>query len=139
MKKIMLNRLKLFFLAVFVCCALASPTLMAMQENSEAGGGQEATETQEGTGNAADEGGSSEVDASALIEAILAQAAGDDGTRKIIIEAAKPAAEPPVFHSASAVATAQVDADRVSQTIEVKARVLQGKAKTISFGVNGSG
>ena len=138
MKKIMLNRLKPFFLVVFVCC-MAGPSLMAMQENSEAGGGQDATESQNGADNAADEGDSSGVDASALLEAILAQAAGDDGTRKIIIEAAKPAAEPPVFHSASAVATAQVDADRVSQAIEVKARVLQGKAKTISFGVNGSG
>ncbi len=62
---------------------------------------------------------------------------GNDGTGTIIVEAHGQLPKPPVFYTASANATAQVGSESIEQTIEVAIRVVQGDAKTVSFGING--
>ncbi|MEM7473591.1 MAG: hypothetical protein AAF483_01225 [Planctomycetota bacterium] len=99
---------------------------------------------QDETGAGEGEGANAETaevsDGTEIAEAIATgQAAADDGTRRIIIETAKPESEPPAFHSAIAKATVQVGKDLVLQTIDIDVKILQGKPKTITFGLNGPG
>lgn len=63
----------------------------------------------------------------------------DDGTGKIIVEAHGVLPKPPVYYTAKANATAQVGSERVEQTIQLSVKVIQGEAKTLSFGLNGKG
>jgi hypothetical protein len=63
----------------------------------------------------------------------------DDGARTIIIKGPAEIPKPPLFYAASAKATAQVGPERIEQTTELAIKVLQGDAKTVSFGINGSG
>ncbi len=44
-----------------------------------------------------------------------------------------------MFYTASAEATAQVGAERIEQVIQLTIKVIQGDAKTLSFGLNGEG
>lgn len=60
-----------------------------------------------------------------------------DGTGIIIVEANGQKPKPPVFFTASATATAQAGLKTIDQTIDLKVKVVQGDAKTMSFGING--
>ena len=62
-----------------------------------------------------------------------------DGSGIIIIEGRGSLPEPPVFYTASGTATAQVGSERIEQVIELTAKVIQGAAKTLSFGLTGEG
>ncbi len=62
-----------------------------------------------------------------------------DGTGTITVEARGHLPEPPVFFQAKATADVQVFPDRIEQTVELKLTVIQGKAKTLSFGLIGDG
>ncbi len=64
---------------------------------------------------------------------------GSDGTGIIIVEARGQLPKPPVFYTASAKATAQVGSARIEQVIQLTIKVIQGDAKTLSFGFNGNG
>ncbi|MGB7329236.1 MAG: hypothetical protein WBD31_30420 [Rubripirellula sp.] len=63
----------------------------------------------------------------------------DDGTGKIIVEARGTLPEPPVFFTASAKASAVVSRDEIDQVVELKVKVIQGRATTISLGLRGDG
>ncbi|MDB4733176.1 hypothetical protein OAF42_01900 [Planctomicrobium sp.] len=60
-----------------------------------------------------------------------------DGTGIIIVEASGQTPKPPVFYTASATSTAQAGLKTIDQTIDLKVKVVQGDAKTMSFGING--
>ncbi|MEO8272223.1 MAG: hypothetical protein ABI557_21105, partial [Aureliella sp.] len=62
-----------------------------------------------------------------------------EGTRTIILDARNEIPEPPVFFTAIAQADARVELERVEQVIVLDIKVLQGKAETLSFGLNGDG
>lgn len=64
---------------------------------------------------------------------------GNDGTGTIIVEARGQLPKPPVFYTGSASATAHVGPEYIEQAIEVAIKVVQGDAKTVSFGINGDG
>jgi len=64
---------------------------------------------------------------------------GSDGTGTFIVEAHGQLPKPPVFYTASANATAQVGPERIEQTVQLTIKVIQGDAKTLSFGLNGEG
>jgi hypothetical protein len=72
-------------------------------------------------------------------QASISSSIGNDGTGTIIVEAHGQLPEPPVFYTASAKATAQLGPGRIEQVIELTARVIQGNADTLSFGLNGEG
>ncbi len=72
-------------------------------------------------------------------QASINSSIGNDGTGTIIVEAHGKLPEPPVFYTASANATAQVGSERIEQVIQLTIKVIQGKAKTLSFGLNGEG
>ncbi len=61
-----------------------------------------------------------------------------DGMPTIIVSPARPP-EPAFLYSASANATIRVDAEAVSQTIELDIKVIQGKPRTVLFTLNGPG
>ena len=63
----------------------------------------------------------------------------DDGARTIIITGPAEIPEPAFFYSAITRATANVGAQRTEQTIDVTIKIVQGKSKTLSLGVNGQG
>ena len=69
--------------------------------------------------------------------ATISSSIGNDGTGTIVVEARGQLPKPPVFYTASANATAQVGPEYVEQAIEVAIKVVQGDAKTVSFGING--
>ena len=64
---------------------------------------------------------------------------GSDERATIIVEAHGELPEPPVFFTASARATVQVGAERIEQVIRLGIKVIQGDARTLSFGLNGNG
>ncbi|TWU42660.1 YfgM family protein [Novipirellula artificiosorum] len=64
---------------------------------------------------------------------------GPDGTGSIVVEAHGHLPEPPVFYTAKANGTAKVSTDYIEQSIDVAIRVIQGDAKTLSFGLRGEG
>ena len=72
-------------------------------------------------------------------QASVTSSIGDDGTGTIVVEAHGRLPEPPVFYTASANATAHIAADRIEQVIQLTIKVIQGNAKTLSFGLNGEG
>ncbi len=61
-----------------------------------------------------------------------------DGAATIIVTGGKPA-EPAFLFSASTTATARVGSKKIEQTIEARIKVVQGKANTVSLGINGPG
>jgi hypothetical protein len=77
------------------------------------------------------------VENAAVTGAVINTAVADDGTRRIIIEARGEIPKPPLFYTGSASATAQVGPETIEQAIEVAVRIIQGDAKTVSFGING--
>jgi hypothetical protein len=70
-------------------------------------------------------------------QASISSSIGNDGTGTIIVEARGQLPEPPVFYTARANATAQVGSERIEQVIQLAIKVIQGDAKTLSFGLNG--
>ncbi len=62
-----------------------------------------------------------------------------DGTGTLIFEARGKLPEPPVFFTATARSTAKVGTDRIEQVVQLNAEVIQGTAKTLSFGFSGDG
>ncbi len=62
-----------------------------------------------------------------------------DGTAAIVIQTQSPVPEPPLFYAASASAKVKVEAERIEQTIELTIKIVQGDAKTLSFGLTGNG
>ncbi len=64
---------------------------------------------------------------------------GDDGTGTITVEARGHLPEPPVFYTASSIATARVIAEQVEQSIQLTIKIIQGKPKLLSVGLNGEG
>ncbi len=71
--------------------------------------------------------------------ATIRSAVGSDGTGTITVEARGHLPEPPVFYKAIAKADARVTADRIEQDVQLEVQVIQGKAKTLSFGLEGDG
>ncbi|MCH7685518.1 MAG: hypothetical protein IH899_02350, partial [Planctomycetes bacterium] len=72
-------------------------------------------------------------------QASVSTSIGSDGTGSIIVEAHGQLPKPPVFYTAHAEATAQVGSERIEQVIQLTVKVIQGDAKTLSFGLNGKG
>ncbi len=72
-------------------------------------------------------------------QASISSSIGNDGSGTIIVEAHGQLPKPRVIYTASANATAQVGSDRIEQVIELTIKVIQGDAKTLSFGLNGEG
>lgn len=65
-----------------------------------------------------------------------------DGSQQpptIVIEAGPPVPEPKLIYSANLRTKIKVNEDKAEHTITLKAKVLQGKASLIEFGINGSG
>ncbi|MGB4708921.1 MAG: hypothetical protein WBH50_20845 [Fuerstiella sp.] len=69
--------------------------------------------------------------------AAISTSASDDGARTIIIKGPAEIPEPALFYSAIAKATANVGIDHVEQSIDVTLKIVQGKATTVSLGING--
>ncbi|MCM2369843.1 hypothetical protein [Aporhodopirellula aestuarii] len=57
----------------------------------------------------------------------------------IVIETHDAAPDPPLLHTGQAEATVQVTAKQIEQSIKLNVDVIQGTAKTLSYGLNGSG
>ncbi len=76
---------------------------------------------------------------SARAGATISRSTNDDGARTIIIKGPAEVPEPALFYSAITRATANVGVHRTEQTIEVTIKIVQGKAKTLSLGLNGQG
>ena len=72
-------------------------------------------------------------------QASVKTAISPDGSGSIVIEAHGKIPEPPVFYTASATANVNVTADFVEHSIRLAVKVIQGKAETLSFGLNGQG
>ncbi|MCL4202475.1 MAG: hypothetical protein KJ000_08260 [Pirellulaceae bacterium] len=72
-------------------------------------------------------------------QASVSSSIGKDGTGTIIVAAHGKLPEPSVFYTASADTTAQVGPKHIDQVIQLTIKVIQGKAKTLSFGLNGDG
>ena len=64
---------------------------------------------------------------------------GSDGTGKFIVEAQGQLPMPPVFYTASANTAVLVGPERVEQVVQLTIKVIQGDAKTLSFGLTGGG
>ncbi|MBL8816553.1 MAG: hypothetical protein JNL58_11030 [Planctomyces sp.] len=69
--------------------------------------------------------------------AAINSSVGKDGMGTIIVEARGQLPKPPVFYTASAQANAQAGPDFIEQVVDVAVKVVQGEAKTVSFGING--
>ena len=76
---------------------------------------------------------------SAKAGATISRSTNDDGARTIIITGPAEIPEPALFYSAIARATVNVGPQHAEQTIDVTMRIVQGKAKTLSLGINGQG
>ncbi len=72
-------------------------------------------------------------------QANISSSISKDGTRTIIVEASGQLPEPPLFFTARAQASAQVGLEQIEQAIQLNVTVIQGKASTLSFGLNGEG
>ncbi|HYW81306.1 MAG TPA: hypothetical protein VE890_17110, partial [Thermoguttaceae bacterium] len=72
-------------------------------------------------------------------QASVSSSIGRDGTGTLIVEAHGQLPKQPVFYTASAKATAKVGSQHIEQTIQLTIKVIQGDAKTLSFGLNGKG
>ena len=62
-----------------------------------------------------------------------------DGRATIIVETADNRPKPPLFYTARADAKVQIGPERIEQSIELAIKVIQGEAKTLSFGLRGEG
>lgn len=71
--------------------------------------------------------------------ATIRAATDDDGARTIIIKGPAQVPDPAMFYSAIVKANANVGTDQIQQKIGVTLKVFQGKAKTLSLGIKGSG
>ena len=69
--------------------------------------------------------------------ATIRSSTDDDGARTIIIKGPAEIPKPALFYSAIARATANVGVERTEQTIDVTIKIVQGKAETVSLGING--
>ncbi len=74
-----------------------------------------------------------------LPQASIQSSIGDDGTGTITVEARGHLPEPRVFYTVEALASVQVGLDRIEQTIQLSIKIIQGKPKTLSVGLNGEG
>lgn len=72
-------------------------------------------------------------------QASISSSIGSDGTGKIVVEARGTIPKPAVLHRCSAKAKASVGAQRVEQTVELVANVIQGDAEILSVGIAGEG
>ena len=72
-------------------------------------------------------------------EASVSSSFGDDSARTIIVQAHGPLPKPPVFYSARATSTVLVESEHIEQVILLDIKVIQGDAKTLSFGIHGDG
>ena len=72
-------------------------------------------------------------------QASINSAIGSDGTGTIVVEARGKLPEPAVFYTATANTTATINTTQIDQVVQLKVKVIQGKAKTLSFGIHGSG
>lgn len=72
-------------------------------------------------------------------KATIGASIGEDGTGKIIVEARGELPKVPVFYTAGADAMVNVRPGRIEQEIRLAARIIQGKAETLTFGLSGSG
>lgn len=72
-------------------------------------------------------------------DASRSETSGRDGAGTIIIETHSKLPEPPVFYTAAADAAAEITTERLEQVIQLTSHVVQGKAKTLSFGLAGVG
>ncbi|MEZ6149014.1 MAG: hypothetical protein R3C09_02745 [Pirellulaceae bacterium] len=61
------------------------------------------------------------------------------GTRRIILETRSEIPEPAVFFTASVHGSARVGLEHVEQVVVLEVKVFQGKAETLSLGLNGDG
>ena len=71
--------------------------------------------------------------------ASISSVIGEDGTGTIIVEAHGRLPSPPDFYTASVAAAVQVGSEYIEQVVQLTAKVIQGKAKTLSFGLTGEG
>ncbi len=72
-------------------------------------------------------------------QATINSSIGSDGTGTIVVEARGKLPEPPVFYTAKVNATAEFKPTRIDQSVALSVKIIQGKAKTLSFGINGEG
>lgn len=72
-------------------------------------------------------------------QASINSSIGSDGTGKIVVEARGTLPEPALIFTASSKAVAKVGTSLIEQVIDLNAKVVQGKAKTLSFGIVGPG
>ncbi|MDG2222201.1 MAG: DUF308 domain-containing protein [Rubripirellula sp.] len=72
-------------------------------------------------------------------QASINSSIGSDGTGTIVVEARGKLPEPPVFYTATANTTATINMKQIDQVVQLKAKVIQGNAKTLSFGIRGAG
>ncbi|MCS7469601.1 hypothetical protein NZK35_23370 [Stieleria sp. ICT_E10.1] len=70
-------------------------------------------------------------------QAKLSSSIAGDGSGTIVVEARGQIPDPPVFYTAKATSTANVSTERIEQVIQLTAKVIQGRAKTLSFGLRG--
>ena len=68
-----------------------------------------------------------------------ARSPGNERATTIIVQAPAELPEPPVFYTARAIAAVQVGPAHIEQKIELTVKVIQGEARTLSFGLNGDG
>ncbi|MBB3209298.1 hypothetical protein FHS27_005138 [Rhodopirellula rubra] len=64
---------------------------------------------------------------------------GGERTGVIVIEARDPRRAPPLLHTGQSEATVRLNAKGIAQKIVLNVKVVQGKAETLSYGLNGSG
>lgn len=140
-----LNPLRLFTrLSVLALITLACLTGQAQDESDETAAdtskdAAQATEPKEtDNANAAVEPGKAKETTEPAAPTINTSVA-DDGTRTIILKTGGRIPKPPIFYTSSAKAKAVVGSDRIQQTIELSTKIIQGDAKTVSFGINGAG
>ncbi len=74
---------------------------------------------------------------SRLTDASISSSIGNDGTGTIVVEARGQLPKPPVFYTATASANGQAGPESIEQVIDVAIKVVQGDAKTVSFGIVG--
>ncbi|WP_146514865.1 hypothetical protein [Rubripirellula amarantea] len=64
---------------------------------------------------------------------------GEDGTGTIIVEARGTIPQPKGIYTASSKAIVCIGTEQIQQVIELRMKVIQGKTKTLSLGINGDG
>ena len=72
-------------------------------------------------------------------QARISSSIAGDGTGSIVVEARGQIPEPPLFYTVRVAAVAEVSNEHVEYSADVEAKVIQGKARVISLGLNGPG